>query len=143
MRFRVESAQEKARDTFPNPRYGKHISLGWSCSAACQGVNYPAGAIGIGATAMGAMNNVFERLGEVSIGLTYMTGSLVKLGQRLGTALIGGDRFGWAPYAWLWTCFVSGVLGGAAAFPHVGLEGLWGGFAAAAVLAILAPTADD
>ncbi|HEY4162646.1 MAG TPA: DUF1275 family protein, partial [Dongiaceae bacterium] len=33
--------------------------------------------------AMGAENTLFERDGEVSIGVTYMTGTLVKLGQAL------------------------------------------------------------
>lgn len=33
------------------------------------------------ALAMGAENNVFERNGEVSIGVTYMTGSLVGSGS--------------------------------------------------------------
>ncbi|OZA59493.1 MAG: DUF1275 family protein, partial [Sphingomonadales bacterium 39-62-4] len=33
--------------------------------------------------AMGALNNTFQRGGEVSVGLTYMTGALVKLGQGL------------------------------------------------------------
>ena len=98
-------------------------------------------AIGLVAAAMGGMNNVYERQGEVSIGLTYMTGSLVKLGQRLAGALIGGDRFAWAPYAWLWACFLAGVLGGAATFPQLGLNGLWGGAIVAAGLALAAPMA--
>src|SRR5687768_6937145 len=33
--------------------------------------------------AMGAANAIFRRDGEVSIGVTYMTGTLVKLGHRL------------------------------------------------------------
>ena len=41
------------------------------------------------AAAMGAENTTFERDGEVSIGLTYMTGTLVKLGQRLAGVLTG------------------------------------------------------
>ncbi len=54
------------------------------------------------AMAMGAENIVFERNGEVSIGVTYMTGSLVKLGQRMVVALLGTDRLGWVPYLYLW-----------------------------------------
>jgi hypothetical protein len=45
------------------------------------------------AAAMGAENTTFERDGEVSIGLTYMTGTLVKLGQRIARALTGGRRW--------------------------------------------------
>ncbi|MGO2515839.1 MAG: YoaK family protein, partial [Corynebacterium variabile] len=32
---------------------------------------------------IGALNSVFERDGEVAVPLTYMTGTLVKMGQRL------------------------------------------------------------
>lgn len=59
--------------------------------------------------AMGAENTVFAEDGEVRIGLTYMTGALVKMGKRLTAALVGGDRFGWAPFLLLW----SGLLAGA------------------------------
>lgn len=78
------------------------------------------------AAGMGAMNNVFERGGEVSIGLTYMTGSLVKLGQRIAIACTGRDRLGWLPYLGLWLGFVAGVAAAASAYPHLGLAALWG-----------------
>src|SRR3546814_11863959 len=52
--------------------------------------------------AMGGANAIFQRDGEVSIGVTYMTGALVKLGQRLAAALVGGPRWHWAPYLALW-----------------------------------------
>ena len=78
------------------------------------------------AMAMGAMNNVFERNGEVSLGVTYMTGSLVKLGQRIAAGLLGLDRFGWVPYLLFWLSFVLGVIAGAAAYPVFGLMGIWG-----------------
>jgi uncharacterized membrane protein YoaK (UPF0700 family) len=44
------------------------------------------------AVAMGAENGVFQRDGEVSIGLTYMTGTLVRFAQRAALALTGGER---------------------------------------------------
>ena len=37
---------------------------------------------------MGAVNVSYTRSGEVSLGLTYMTGTLVKLGQHLGGAIM-------------------------------------------------------
>ncbi|SHS06810.1 Probable geranylgeranyl reductase [Mycobacteroides abscessus subsp. abscessus] len=40
--------------------------------------------------AMGAMNSVFQRSGEVQVGLTYITGTVVKAGQRLVDAFFGG-----------------------------------------------------
>ena len=41
------------------------------------------------AVAMGAANATFERDGEVSIGVTYMTGTLVKIGQHLARMVAG------------------------------------------------------
>tara|TARA_R110000868_G_scaffold107362_4_gene293802 strand:- start:31054 stop:31653 length:600 start_codon:yes stop_codon:yes gene_type:complete len=75
--------------------------------------------------AMGAENTVFEREGEVSIGLTYMTGSLVKLGQKLAQAILGGPRLSWLPYFLLWSGLVSGVALGAASYTRFGLGSLW------------------
>ena len=88
--------------------------------------------------AIGAENAVFERDGEVEIGLTYMTGTLVKLGQRLTAALLGGVRFAWLPYLLLWLGLVSGAVAGAAIYPFFGLAGLWLAAAAAAVFAMIA-----
>lgn len=95
-------------------------------------------AIGAAAMAMGAENAVFERDGEVSLGVTYMTGALVKLGQRLAGALTGGDRWGWSPYLLLWLGLVGGAVTGALLYPQVGLSGLWIAAGAAALLAALA-----
>lgn len=77
------------------------------------------------AAAMGAENTTFERDGEVSIGLTYMTGTLVKLGQRLAGTIMGGPKLAWAPYLLLWLGLVCGALAGASVWPLFGLEGLW------------------
>ena len=92
-------------------------------------------ALGAMALAMVAENAIFEAEGEVQIGLTYMTGTLVKFGQRLGTALSGGDRWGWTPYALLWLGLVAGAVSGAALFPLFGLKSL---LVPAGFLAILA-----
>ncbi|HEX4765090.1 MAG TPA: DUF1275 family protein [Lichenihabitans sp.] len=88
------------------------------------------------AMAMGVENNVFARNGQVSLGVTYMTGSLVKLGQGIAKALLGRDRFGWVPYLVLWLGFVLGVGVGTVVFRHVGLAGLWGAAALAGVLVL-------
>jgi uncharacterized membrane protein YoaK (UPF0700 family) len=94
------------------------------------------GAVTAMALAMGAENAVFEQGGEVHIGLTYMTGTLVKLGQRITAALFGGDRLGWAPYLMLWLGLVGGALAGAVAYNWIGLSGLWFAAAAAAIFAL-------
>jgi len=75
--------------------------------------------------AMGAVNLMFEADGEVRVGLTYMTGTLVKLGQRIGVALSGGERWSWLPYLILWASLITGGTIGGLAYIHLGLAALW------------------
>ena len=84
------------------------------------------GALLLLAVAMGAENGVFNRDGEVTIGVTYMTGSLVRMAQKLGAALMGEpDRWGWVPYLALWIGFVAGAVSGAAAHLQWSWNALW------------------
>ncbi len=85
--------------------------------------------------AMGAENAVFQRNGDVGVGLTYMTGALVKAGQRIAAALTGGDRWAWRPFLLLWAGLTLGGALGAAAYLKFGVLALWG---AALVVAALA-----
>ncbi len=85
---------------------------------------------------MGAENSVFQRDGEVSVALTYMTGALVKIGQRLAAAMFGGPRWTWLPYLGLWLGLVTGAVGGAAAHRMLGLHALWIATAAAVALTL-------
>ncbi len=75
--------------------------------------------------AMGAANNVFVREGEVSIGVTYMTGTLVKLGQRLAGVFLKEPDSIWFPYLLLWVGLVVGAVLGAAGFLYLSLSSLW------------------
>ena len=52
--------------------------------------------LGLLVLAMGAINNSFQRGGEVSVGLTYMTGALVRMGQGLAARLMGTGGEAWA-----------------------------------------------
>lgn len=89
------------------------------------------------AAAMGAANGVFHRDGEVSFGVTYLTGSLVKLAQALAGALMGDrDRWGWVPYLLLWAGFVAGVVLGVGAHIRWDWSALWPAAAAAAALTL-------
>jgi uncharacterized membrane protein YoaK (UPF0700 family) len=106
-------------------------------SATLAGMHVQAAAIALLALAMGAENAVFQRDGEVSIGVTYMTGTLVKLGQRVAGALSGGPRWAWVPYLLLWLGLVAGALGGAVAFGALALNSIWIAAAAAAILALI------
>lgn len=89
------------------------------------------------AIAMGAANNVFMREGEVSIGVTFMTGALVKLGQRLAGYLLGEKDRAWQPYLFLWAGLVAGACLGAAAFTAMNLRSLWGGTLLCLVLTLI------
>lgn len=81
--------------------------------------------IALTAMAMGAENTIFARDGEVTIGLTYMTGMLVKTGQHLANALLGGPKWAWLRYVSLWLGLILGAMLGAAAYGSIGLDGLW------------------
>lgn len=96
---------------------------------------------GIGALvlAMGAENAVFQKDGEVSIGVTYMTGSLVKLGQRIASALRGQPATGILPYFLLWAGLVLGAVFGVIAHDHFANGALILSAAYALVLAWFAP----
>jgi len=75
--------------------------------------------------AMGAENAVFRRDGEVSVGLTYMTGTLVKFGQRLAEAIRGKNVKEAVPYFGLWLGLLLGASIGAAAQSVYPRHGLW------------------
>jgi uncharacterized membrane protein YoaK (UPF0700 family) len=95
-------------------------------------------AIGCTLLAMGAENTAFQREGHVSIGLTYMTGTLVKLGQVLARVHLQEHRAEWLPYLLLWAGLVTGALLGALAFQHWGLIALWASAAFGLALAGIA-----
>jgi uncharacterized membrane protein YoaK (UPF0700 family) len=95
-------------------------------------------AISLITVAMGAENVVFQRSGEVSIGLTYMTGTLVKFGQHVSAALVGSAPWLWLPYLLLWLGLVAGAVVGAIVYRLVGLDGLWIAAGLAAGLAWIA-----
>ncbi|MFC3244036.1 DUF1275 family protein [Gordonia humi] len=78
---------------------------------------------------MGVLNSTFLRDGEVSIGVTYMTGTLVKAAQRFGMALMGGPRWVWVRYLSLWAALAAGSLLGAWAYSAWQIASLWAVFA--------------
>lgn len=63
--------------------------------------------------AMGALNTSFVKNGEVSIPLSYVTGTLVKMGQGIERHISGGTAKDWLEYFLLYAAFTIGaVLGG-------------------------------
>src|SRR5215813_9708067 len=92
--------------------------------------------------AMGLENAVFQIEGGSGLGLTYVTGALVKVGQLIAAALTGGERLAWVPNLLLWAALVAGSVLGALAYHRINLAAIW--FAAAVALglsALLAATA--
>lgn len=75
--------------------------------------------------AMGVENAVFQRQGDVGVGLTYMTGTLVRMGQRIATALHGGPRWDWVPFLMLWLGLAVGGAIGAISFQRFDVLALW------------------
>lgn len=65
------------------------------------------------ACAMGLANNVFARDGEVTVGVTYMTGALVRFGQGLAARLSGRRAQGTRGYGLLWSALALGAVCGA------------------------------
>lgn len=92
--------------------------------------------------AMGVENAVFQRQGDVGVGLTYMTGTLVRMGQRIATALHGGPRWDWVPFLMLWLGLAAGGAVGAVVFLKLGVLALWPAFALVSVLALLVARAE-
>ena len=93
-----------------------------------------AGALMI-ALAMGTENTVFQRDGVSGIGLTYMTGTLVRLGQKLAEAVTGRPWSAALPDMLLWLGMIGGAGLGAAAYQRIGLAGLWVAVGLAVILA--------
>ncbi len=107
-----------------------------SGSAALGTGAHAALAVAMLAVAMGMENTVLEGDGEVRVGITYMTGTLVRVGQQLAQAIEGGPGFGWLPHLALWAALMAGAWIGAASFLRFGFASLWVGAVLAIVLAI-------
>ena len=77
----------------------------------------------------------------IGIGVTYMTGTLVRMGQTLAGALMGdADRWTWLRHLLLWLAFLLGVVTGGRCFGVFGTSALWLAAGAAGVVAIALAT---
>ncbi len=112
-------------------------------AGACAAAGADRVAIGWMVVAMGMENTAFERDGEVSIGVTYVTGTLVKAGQHLASAIAGHERWTWLWYVVLWIGLVAGAAIGTLAHARWGLGGVFAAAGAAAGLATLSAVAID
>jgi len=92
--------------------------------------------------AMGLENAMFQIAGGGGLGVTYVTGALVKVGQLLAAWLTGrGERSAWVPNLLLWAALVAGSVCGALAYHWIDLAAVWP--AAAGALALAAYVAFD
>lgn len=92
------------------------------------------------AAGMGAVNTLFSRDGQ-TLGLTYMTGALVKMAQEIVSAFTGGSRTGWLPHLALWLAIAAGAVAGAAAYGALGIRALWIAVGVAVVATVIATRA--
>jgi uncharacterized membrane protein YoaK (UPF0700 family) len=107
-----------------------------AAAALAHAFGSPSVAVAAIVLAMGLENAVFQIHGGAGLGLTYVTGALVKVGQLIAAAVTGGDRFGWVPNLLLWAALVMGSLCGALAYHWINLGAIW--FAAALALGLSA-----
>ncbi|WP_280977974.1 MULTISPECIES: DUF1275 family protein [unclassified Bradyrhizobium] len=83
---------------------------------------------------MGLENSIFQLDGGGGLGLTYVTGALVRAGQLIAAALTGGAGWAWLPNLLLWAALVAGALLGALAYRWINLAAIW--FAAGTAFAL-------
>ena len=102
-------------------------------AALCYQLGRSNSAIVLIVLAMGLENAVFQIEGGAGLGLTYVTGALVKVGQLVAAALTGGRRWDWVPNLLLWAALVAGSACGALAYHWINLAAVW----FAAVLALI------
>lgn len=112
-------------------------------SASIASLGMLLGAAAILAAAMGALNNVFLKDGEVAIGVTYMTGTIVRAGQRIAGAITGDGPSDWLPHILLWLALIAGAVAGATIATRSAVLSLWIAAGCAALLALVAQRLDS
>ena len=122
------------------PRLLTAVAILLGVAAALGGGPWPLASLAILAAAMGALNNSFQRDGQVSVGLTYMTGALVRMGQGLAARAFGRDGAGWHHWLILWLALACGATLGAFAQIHLAQDAFWLASIYAGVLALVART---
>lgn len=78
----------------------------------------PSASLGLLVFAMGLQNAAVHRAAGVKASLTYVTGTLVALGEGLADAILvrsGTERWSFAPYLLFWCALVAGAAVGALA----------------------------
>jgi uncharacterized membrane protein YoaK (UPF0700 family) len=105
-----------------------------ACCAIGYLLGFPIFAVVPMVLAMGLENAVFEARGGPGLALTYVTGTLAKVGQLIAAALTGGPRWAWLPNLLQWAALVVGAICGGRAYLAINLSAIW--VAAAGALAL-------
>ena len=92
-----------------------------------------------GAMAMGSTNAIFSREDRLPVGLTYMTGTLVLIGQAIIQRVTRGVRSQIPLLFAHWLSLIVGGIAGVLAFDTFAHAAPWFAVASAALLALLAP----
>jgi uncharacterized membrane protein YoaK (UPF0700 family) len=77
--------------------------------------------------AMGIQNEALHNAGEAKTALTYVTGTLVNLGENIGDAFGASEpnkRWAWVPYLLLWVGLAIGAAIGARIYADLGVRAL-------------------
>lgn len=95
----------------------KRVLLGIVAGMLAAGAASLAGGVSVpflalAAMAMGLANNVFAKDGEVTVGVTYMTGALVRFGQGIAARLAGEPLESTRGYGLLWSALALGAATG-------------------------------
>jgi uncharacterized membrane protein YoaK (UPF0700 family) len=111
-----------------------------ACAAVSQQLGSSGGFLAFTVVAMGVLNNSFRQGGGGLVGVTYMTGALVRFGQGLAARLRGagtpGD--GWLAQGALWLSLAVGALGGAAIFSALPNWSGWVALGLAGIIVLMA-----
>ncbi len=108
------------------------------CAASARMQGAPFAMLAALVIAMGAINNTFQRGGEVAIGITYMTGALVRIGQSLAHRLSGQRDPSWRSWASLWGGLLAGAVLGATLQDRLPMGCLWIASAWSAAMIVVA-----
>jgi uncharacterized membrane protein YoaK (UPF0700 family) len=98
------------------------ILLGGAASSGSAGQRGIAVALTV--LAMGVENAAFEQPGS-GIGLTYMTGALVRIGQGITASLLRRGGREWLSFVALWAGLAGGAIVGASLYRHLAMAALW------------------
>ena len=108
------------------------------CAALARLAGQPEISLALLVVAMGALNTVMSGNRVNPVGLTYMTGALVRTGQLIADRIAGDRKANPVPFALLWLSLLVGALGGAAVGLYWGTASLWVACAIALALCLAA-----